>query len=179
MNDRSGADLVAACLEGDESAFAEIVDRYQRQIFNAALRITGNHADAQDVTQTSFLRAYEAMERFDPRYRFFSWIYKICVNESLNLVARRRNSVEVDRGLADRGAGPEREAEGRQVGRVILRALGALKPAHRAVIVLRHFRDLSYEEMSEILEIPGKTVKSRLFDARRELRRLLGAAKLR
>lgn len=178
-SERTGAELVAACLEGDASAFPEIVERYQVQVFNAAYRITGNRADAQDVAQTSFLRVYERLARFDPRYRLFSWIYKICVNESLNLVAKRRSSGELDRQLPDARADPEREAQGREVGREIHRALQGLSPAQRVVIVLRHFRGLSYDDMSAVLEIPGKTVKSRLFEARRELRRALGARKLR
>lgn len=175
--ERTGSDLVAACLQGDRSAFPEIVDRYQLQVFNAAYRITGCRADAQDVSQASFLRVYERLDQFDPQYRLFSWIYKICINESLNLVARRRSSAESDRELVDMSADPEREAQGREIGREIHRALLELSAANRVVIVLRHFQGLSYNEMSQIVGIPEKTVKSRLFEARRELRRALAARK--
>lgn len=177
--DRTGAELVAACLAGDSSAFPELVDRYQVQVFNAAYRITGSRVDAQDAVQTCFLRVYESLARFDPSHRFFSWIYRICVNESLNLVARRRTTAAIDRGMVDGRAGPERRAQGREIGREIHRALQELTPEHRVVVVLRHFRGLSYADMSEVLEIPGKTVKSRLFEARRELRRALAGRKLR
>lgn len=175
--ERTGAQLVAASLAGDATAFPELVRRYEAQVFNAAYRITGSRADAEDVAQTSFLRVYERLARYDSKHRFFSWIYKICVNEALNLVARRRPSADVDRELADARADPEREARGREIGREIHRALQDLSPDQRVVIVLRHFRGLSYDDMSEVLEIPGKTVKSRLFEARRQLRRALGARK--
>lgn len=178
LKERPEPDLVIACLEGDPTAFPELVDRYQVQIFNAAYRITGNQADAQDVAQTVFLKVYERLEQFDPKYRFFSWIYKIAVNEALNVVAKRRPNGASERDPADSSATPEREAHGREIGLAIHRALLELKPAHRVVIVLRHLRGLSYGEMSEVVEVPVKTVKSRLFEARRELRRILGTLQL-
>lgn len=173
MKERTDETLVAACRAGDSAAFAELVDRYQLKIFNAAYRVTGNSADAQDVTQAAFLKAYEKLEQFDPQYRFFSWIYKIGINEALNLVARRRSSGLPEIEIADGGAGPEREAQGREIGREIQIALLELKPALRVTITLRHFEGLSYQEMSQVIGVPIKTVKSRLFTARRELRRRL------
>lgn len=176
---RTGAELVGACLEGDRSAFPELVDRYQKQVFNAAYRIAGNRADAEDVAQSVFLRVYERLDQFDPAYRLFSWIYKICVNESLNLVAKRRPTGPVDLELTDSKADPERQARGREIGRAIERALAELSADQRVVIVLRHFRGLTYDEMSDVVEVPVKTIKSRLFSARRELRRILDSQQLR
>ena len=123
MRERSDEDLVTMSRTGDDSAFAELVDRYQVKIFNAAFRVTGNRADAQDVTQAAFLKAYEKLEQFDPKYRFFSWFYKIGVNEALNLIAKRRPSDLLESHMIDRAASPEREAQSRQIGRQIQQAL--------------------------------------------------------
>ncbi len=179
VKERTEPDLVVACLEGDRSAFPELVERYQIQIFNVAYRITGNRADAQDAAQAAFLKVFERLDQFDPKYRFFSWIYKICVNEALNLVGKRRPSPAIDLEMEDSAASPEREAQAKEIGRAIQLALLELKPALRVAIVLRHFRGLSYDEISEVIGIPVKTVKSRLFAARRELRRVLDAQQLR
>ncbi len=178
MKERSDEDLVAACRNGETAAFAELLDRYQLKIFNAAYRVTGNRHDAQDVTQAAFLKAYEKLDQFDPQYRFFSWIYKIGVNEALNLVGRRRWSGLPEVEVADGAAGPERKAQSREIGRAIQFALLELKPALRVTIILRHFQGLSYLEMSQIIGVPVKTVKSRLFTARRELRSKLSGPSL-
>ncbi|MFQ5527119.1 MAG: RNA polymerase sigma factor [Thermoanaerobaculia bacterium] len=179
MKERSDEDLVTACLEGDGSSFAELVDRYQIKIFNAAYRITGNRVDSQDVAQAVFLKAYEKLEQFDRRYRFFSWIYKITVNEALNLIAKRQSSGDLEHEMTDSGADPERQAQGREIGRAIHEAVLGLRPPLRVAIVLRHFHGMSYLEMSEVTGVPVKTVKSRLFTARRELRLSLGRSGLR
>ena len=178
MAERTDQDLVIACRGGERGAFAQLVDRYQLKIFNAALRITGDSADAQDVTQSTFLKVFEKLDTFDPKYRFFSWIYKIGINEALNLVGRRRSTELSESGLCDPSADPERTALGHEVGQTIQAALLELKPQLRVAIVLRHFQGLSYHEMGEIIEVPEKTVKSRLFSARRELRAKLAQTDL-
>jgi RNA polymerase sigma-70 factor (ECF subfamily) len=161
--------LVRGCLDGRHDAAGRLVDRYQKPLFNVALRMLHNVQDAEDVTQTVFLNVFAKLKTYDPAYRFFSWIYRMTVNESLNLVKRRKPSTTLDDGLglpsssapADRAA----ETEDR-VGR----ALMDLKPDDRAVIVLKHFVSFSYEEIADVMEIPVKTVKSRLHTARERLR---------
>ena len=151
-----------------------MVNRYQRSVFNVALRMLGNVQDAEDVTQTVFGNAFEALDSYDPKYRFFSWIYRMTVNESLNTIKRRRNVVSLD-GSFDvpaPGAISSSDAEER-VGSALLE----LKPDDRAVVVLRHFVSFSYEEISDVLGIPVKTVKSRLFTARERLRQSLLVAR--
>ena len=146
-----------------------MVNRYQRSVFNVALRMLGNVQDAEDVTQTVFGNAFAELDSYDPKYRFFSWIYRMSVNESLNTIKRRRNVVSLD-GSFDvpaPGAISESAAEAEErVGSALLE----LKPDDRAVVVLRHFVSFSYEEISDVLGIPVKTVKSRLFTARERLR---------
>ncbi len=157
------------CLKDDRDAAGALVDRYQQRLFNVALRMLHNVQDAEDVTQTVFLNAFRQLRTYDPKYRFFSWIYRMTVNESLNVLKRRKPAVtlEEEPDILAPGAAPDRatEAEDR-VGR----ALMSLKPDDRAVVVLKHFVSFSYEEIAEVLGIPVKTVKSRLFTARERLR---------
>jgi RNA polymerase sigma-70 factor (ECF subfamily) len=165
-------ELVRRFLNGDRAAGDELVDRFHRSVYNVALRMLGNVQDAEDVTQTTFGNAFAALDRYDPKYRFFSWIYRMTVNESLNTIQRRRNLVSLD-GSFDLPAadGSDSDAEER-VGKALMK----LKPDDRAVVVLRHFIAFSYEEISDVLEVPVKTVKSRLFTARERLRESLVAA---
>ena len=127
--------------------------------------------DARDVAQTVFLKVYEHLADYDPSYRFYSWIYRIALNESINTLDRRRPAVGARPRNGRQRAGSRRHgraapAQRRDVG-------GDHEPQrdeYRAVIVLRHFLDCSYEDMATILEVPEKTVKSRLFSARQLLK---------
>jgi RNA polymerase sigma-70 factor (ECF subfamily) len=170
------ADLVRECVNGNRSAFEALLERYERPVYNLALRIVGQSDEARDVTQTVFLRAFEHLRSFDPRFRFFSWLYRIAVNESLDAAARRRGGGSP---LLDTRPAPERGPEDRlqraESVVAVRRAVAALPPDSRAVLVLRHYLDCGYKEMSEILGIPEKTVKSRLFTARERLRQVLAA----
>ena len=167
--DEEDRHLVRRYLEGQPDAANGLVGRYQKCLFNVALRMTGNAQDAEDATQTAFLNAFLKLRNYDPRYRFFSWIYRMAVNESLNLLKRRKQTVTLDDEPAipapEAGADDETEADDR-VGQ----ALMGLKPDDRAVVVLKHFVFFSYEEIADVLEIPVRTVKSRLFTARDRLR---------
>ena len=165
---------VARCLRGDPSAFEPIVRRYQRVLFSVAHRMLGNYEDALDVTQNAFVRAYEGLESYDPNRRFFSWIYRIVVNECLNARRGHRPSEPLSEAIeADPGAGPLAGVEALERSASIEAALVRLSEDHRLVVVLRHFADLSYSEMSDALGVPEKTVKSRLFEARQRLGELL------
>jgi len=165
--------LVQACLQGDRSAFDELVDRYQRALYNAAFRITGSVDDAMDVTQTAFVDAYEKLHTFDPTRRFFSWIYRITCNQALKLVERRRPLAALDADAQSTEANPETAYHTTEAGEILERALLELGPDHRIAIVLKHILGYSYREISELLDVPEKTVKSRLFTARRRLRTVL------
>ncbi len=133
------------------------------------MRMLGNVQDAEDVTQTVFGNAFVSLQSFNPKYRFFSWIYRMAVNESLNTIKRRKRTVTLEDHLAIPAPGSTTnetvEAEDR-VGKALL----DLKPDDRAVVVLRHFVSFSYEEIADVLEVPVRTVKSRLFTARERLR---------
>ena len=161
--------LVGRYLDGHSAAAAALVDRYQQRLFNVALRMLGNLQDAEDVTQTVFYNAFLKLDTYDPTYRFFSWIYRMAVNESLNALKRRKPVVTLEDELAIpvplASADDRTEAEIR-----VAKALRELKPDDRAVVVLKHFASFSYQEIAQVLEISVQTVKSRLFTARERLR---------
>ena len=169
-------ELVRKYLDGERPAGDELVNRYQRSVYNVALRMLGNVQDAEDVTQTTFGNAFAALDSYDPKYRFFSWIYRMTFNESLNTLKRRRNVVSLDGSFDIPAAAGVSESASDAEDRVG-RALLELKPDDRAVVVLRHFVSFSYEEISDVLEIPVRTVKSRLFTARERLRQSLLAGR--
>lgn len=161
--------LVRRCLEGDTEAFSELVMRYERPLFNVALRTLRNHEEARDATQCAFVKAWTHLGQFDRSRRFFSWIYRIVLNESLNRATRHKQVEPLDERIVDPGASPAGLAEDRELRVQIEQAMGQLSGRDREVVVLRHWLQLSYEEIAEVLQIPPKTVKSRLFSARTRL----------
>jgi RNA polymerase sigma-70 factor (ECF subfamily) len=170
--------LVARCRSGDgpeaRQGFAALVSRYERPVFNLAYRMLGDREDARDVAQTAFLKALESLHRFDPRYRFFSWLYRIALNEALDVLGRRGRQTELTdvHAAEDDLLGAVTAAD---LGARVRGALGAMTQDHQAVLVLRHYQELSYEQIAEVLELSDSTVKSRLFEARERLRARLAA----
>ncbi len=165
--------LVQSCLSGDKSAFGKLVDRYEGALYSAAYGITGSVEDSMDVTQSAFVNAYEKLNTFDPSYRFFSWLYRIALNQAHNLVSRRRPATDIAADMPSKIPGPEAAySEGESV-QFLHRALMELNMEHREVVVLKHIEGYSYREISEIIDVPEKTVKSRLFSARKKLRAVL------
>jgi RNA polymerase sigma-70 factor, ECF subfamily len=177
-NDAEDGELVQQCLAGDPSAFEPLVDRYQRTLFNVAYRLLGNHADARDATQNAFVRAYEHLDQFDRRRGFFSWIYRILKNDCLNMLRARRPLAPVDPHMSASG-GPDEAFEAAERQRVVQAALQQLSNEYREVIVLRHFANLSYDEIAATLDVPVKTIKSRLYTARQNLAGILAEWKVR
>jgi RNA polymerase sigma-70 factor (ECF subfamily) len=168
--------LLARYRNGDRDAFAELVVRYQRPVYNAAFWILRKAEDASDVTQDVFLKVAEQLDDYDPDYKFFSWIYRIAVNESLNLLRRNRREEALDDDVdlpASEREDPERKVGEAQLKRRIQEAMMRMSINDRMVLSLRHFSECSYEEIGQILDIDEKTVKSRLFEARRRLRGML------
>ena len=120
-----------------------------------------------------FKNIAEHLSSFDSGHRFFSWIYRIAVNQSLNLVARRRDQATFDEDAPATEPNPSEVFESTETRGQLKRALLELEPHHRTLIVLKHLEGFSYREIGELLEIPEKTVKSRLFTARQRLRAIL------
>ena len=167
MADTDDAAVAARCLAGDANAYEAIVTRYQRGLFNVAYRMLGNSEDARDATQAAFIKAYEHLNTFDPSQRFVSWLYRILKNECLNVLRAKRPTEPVSSGYAAADRDDPVEVKERQ--QAIQAALLALTVEYREVVVLRHFTDLSYEEIAATLGIPARTVKSRLYTARQQL----------
>lgn len=164
--------LVQRCVQGDADAFSQLVTRFERPLFNVALRVLRDREEARDVVQTTFLRAWTHLGSYRPEHRFFSWIYRITYNESVNQLRKRRTE-PLDNHLVSPEQRPDEAAADGEVAGLVEAAVEELDEDLRQVIVLRHWLDLSYDEMAETLGIPAKTVKSRLFTARQRLAKVL------
>lgn len=173
MNDSREKALLKRCRKGDRQALAELLGKYERPVYNAAYRIMGNPDDAADITQVVFLKAFENLEQYDPKYKFFSWIYRIAINESINQNKRGQRQQPLGDYEPAASGGPDDDAEAVDLSREIQESLMELKDDYRTIVVLRHFSDFSYREISEILQIPEKTVKSRLYSARQLMKQTL------
>lgn len=169
--------LVEAFRRGEESAFAALVIKYRESVYRVARRMLGNHEDAADAAQEVFIRAHRALPRFDGRSQVSTWLYRITVNLCLDIRGRlsRMPLADDEEVLRDRCAGPaiEDEAEGRETGRIVARAVATLPPRQKAMVVLRLYQDLPYAEIARIMGCSEGTVKATMFAALRRLRRVL------
>jgi RNA polymerase sigma-70 factor (ECF subfamily) len=170
MDEESDGQLVSRARSGDRKAFDTLVRRYEKTVFNAALRMLHDREECRDVTQTVFLNVYTHLADYDPSHKFYSWIYRIALNESIKSLQRRKPTAALDLEAADSAPGPERLFGQFQLNDGLAAAIMSLRTEYRAVIVLRHFMDCSYEDIAAILDLPEKTVKSRLFSARQLLK---------
>jgi RNA polymerase sigma-70 factor, ECF subfamily len=176
VDNDSDQTLVQRFRNGDKAAFTELVVRYQRPIYNAAVWVLRKPEDAKDITQVVFLKVAERLNEYDSQYKFFSWIYRIAVNESLNLLRRngREEALDDEIDVPDgESANPEWETGQAERSKRIQSALMSMTTNDRMVLTLRHFSECSYQEIGEILDLDEKTVKSRLFEARHRLRDML------
>ena len=178
--------LVARAREGDLAAFNELVNSYSRKIFRLAKHITQNDEDAEDVLQETFLKAFEHLGDFQGQSKFYTWIVRIAVNESLMKLRKRKSdrSVPLDepvdtgedtvvREIAVWDENPEQQYSREELGQILDEAVQGLRPAFRTVFVLRDIEELSTEETAEALGISVPAVKSRLLRARLQLRERL------
>ncbi len=189
-SDAEDLEAIRAVLAGDREAFRRLVDRHARSILSLAYRMTGNAADAEDLTQESFFQAYARLRQFRPGARFHPWIYTIALNLCRSHLRRRAltrwlapaPTHEGDRATAEpRGEAPDPEQEllGREAEQLLRDAVQALPPKYREVFVLRQAQGLSYEEIAGLLNLPLGTVEARLFRARRRLLESLQAGSFR
>ncbi|OGF66865.1 MAG: hypothetical protein A2Y62_21865 [Candidatus Fischerbacteria bacterium RBG_13_37_8] len=166
-----------------EEIINELVDNYKDMIFNLLYRMTSNYDDALELTQDTFLRAYEALPRFRYESSLKTWIYKIAFNMALNYKKKwklfKKKDSFVDDNLMDCRSNPEEETSQRQLNAHIQNAINKLPADQKAMILLREIEELSYEEISQILNVPVGTVKSRLSRARCYLKELLADVEAR
>ncbi len=160
------------------SSFEELVRRYQNRIYSLAYRMTGDNVEAYDLTQEAFLRCYAALPSFNTSLRFAPWLYRIATNLCINFlqssrVKRGGADPELALQVPDRGKLPESIYEEKEQRQRIHTAILALPAKYRAVVILRHLQDKSYDEIATILDLPLNTVRTHLFRAREMLRRRL------
>ena len=173
MHKDKDAALVNGCKQGDRCAMSQLVSQYQRPVYNAAYRILGDMDDAADTTQVVFLKVFEHITDYNPKYKFFSWVYRIAINESLNQVKKRRPQEPLVDSQASTWPGPAQELDSSRTCNRVQTALMQLNEDYRAVVVLIHFSGCSYQQIGEILQLPEKTVKSRLYSARQLMKKSL------
>ncbi len=168
--------LIAQSQRGDFDAFDRLVAAHEDRIYHAAYRITGNAEDARDAAQETFVKAFRALPRYRHEAAFGTWLHRIAVNASLDIVRRRPQAPPVpleEVVLPAQTHNPDTEAERHEVQRRVHDALRRLAPDHRVIVVLRDLQGLAYEEIAEVLRMPIGTVRSRLSRAREALRALL------
>lgn len=165
--------LVAACLNGQTEAFDELVNRYQKPIFNAALKMLNDYDEAQEVAQIAFVKAFEKLASYRPEYKFFSWLYRIVMNEAINHLKRSRRLEPFASDIVSPDPDPAKVLASKRLNVQVQGAIAELSLDYRAMLVMKHFTDLSLRELAYVFEIPVQTVKSRLYTARRKLCEIL------
>lgn len=183
---RRDLERVERARDGDRRAFGELVETYQRRVYAIAYGILRQREDAWDAAQEAFVKAYRNLDRFHGDSAFYTWLYRITYNLSIDLLRekKRKETVAMDDersqledALSEQGRRPEGHpddvANRKELTSVLHEAMNRLSEKHRAIIVLREVEGLSYEEMAEVLGISKGTVMSRLFHARKNLQKLL------
>jgi RNA polymerase sigma-70 factor (ECF subfamily) len=166
--------LVSACQRGEREAFDRLVERYQREIYRLCYRYVNNHEDANDLAQEAFLRAWRAIGRFRGDSSFSTWLYRIAVNACLNHRALRRLPLqELPEALPDPALRADAGVVSADESRRVRQAVGQLPERQRATLILKVYHELTHEEVAQILGSTVGTVKSNLFHALGNLRRLL------
>jgi RNA polymerase sigma-70 factor (ECF subfamily) len=160
--------------KGDSGAFTQLVDAYQRPVFNLCYRMLNNSEDAEDAAQETFLRAYKNLRRYDNSRPFATWLLSIAAHYCIDQIRRRRmNLVSIDDlpyvQISDPGPGPEASVSTKQNQEKVRKLLDALNPTDRAAVVMYYWYDFSYDEIAESLDLSMSAVKSRLHRARRDM----------
>src|SRR5215213_1153718 len=184
LDDRA---LVARILGGDRDRFGVLVTRYEKRVINYVYRITHRYEEAHDLAQEIFVKVYLALDRYDPKYQFSTWLFRIAQNSAIDAL-RKKTLTEVpltrpaneedggpkEREFADDGISPYRALKNKQLSAAIDQAVLHLPPDYRELIQLRHFAEMSYEEIASMKKLPLGTVKNKLFRARNLLKEALG-----
>jgi|ERR1700692_744384 len=168
-------ELIHRSQAGDTGAFGELVTRYRTKIFNMIYGIVGNENDAWDLAQEGFLKAWRSIHRFQGRSSFYTWLYRITINVTIDSLRRRchRREVELDDAIPSLLPGPGVSYERAEIREQVYAALAQLSPEDRTVIVLKEIEDLQCQEIADMLNVSIGTVLSRLFYGRRKLQSIL------
>jgi RNA polymerase sigma-70 factor (ECF subfamily) len=190
LNSLSDPEVVQMARKGLEAAYRELLSRYERPVFSLIFRMVRDRETAEDLSQETFIKVLNNLDRYSPEFKFSSWLFKIANNLTIDHLRRRRVDTISIEGAPDAvtsesakatsiavvagNESPLEELESRELGTAIERAIGKLRPEYRACIMLRHVEDKSYEEIAEIVKLPLGTVKTYIHRARHELRTALG-----
>lgn len=168
-------ELVDAAQKGDRQAYGALVDRHVKSVYGVALRILGNSADAEDVSQDTFVRAFERLDLFDRQWAFRNWLLKIASNLAINRIRSRGRERRLQLKMAESGE-PISESEHSDAPspRKWAYWLDQIDETQRTAIVLFHFHDMPYTEIAEVLQVPVNTVRTHLYRGRKRLRELMG-----
>ncbi len=174
--------LVAAARDGDMASYDELIRRYQERIYATIYHMTSNHEDANDLTQETFIKAYNALKSFKGDSSFYTWIYRIAVNKTINFLKTRKNKTQLSLNDLDFNAEhdpdmlalvsdktPRRDAALKELQEKLNAAMLKLSETHRLVVTLHDVQGLSHEEIAEIMDCNTGTVRSRLFYARQQM----------
>jgi len=176
--------LVELALDGDEEAFGLLVRRYQRRLTAFLSQLVGDLELARELSQEAFVRAWSALARFDPKYRFSTWLFRIAHNLGIDQLRRRRlktvslyrtdaEGAEVEVVVPDTEKDPLGHLENHALASELRQVIEELRPEYRELVLLRHFAGLSYQEIADFKEMPLGTVKNKLFRAHSVLRKAL------
>lgn len=173
--------LILKVKKGDPCSFDFLVKRYQKRVYFLAYRMVKNHDAADDIAQETFINAYQGIKSFKTGYSFYSWLYRICVNLSINFLKRQKHLIpesQFEETLSPlerevTGSDPSNHLALKELEQKIERAIDSLSPKYKAVLVLRIYEDLSYEEIAKTLKLSLGTVMSRLFRAREKMQKML------
>src|ERR1019366_6022349 len=178
--------LVKRARQGDLSAYDDLVQRYQERIYATIYHMTSNHDDANDLAQESFIKAFQALKSFKGGSTFYTWLYRIAVNKTINFLKQRKNRTHMSLNDLDFNAEhdpdlmalisnktPRRDADLTELQEKLNAALLKLSDSHRLVVVLHDVQGESHEEIAKIMDCNIGTVRSRLFYARQQLQALL------
>ena len=164
--------IIRLVLNGEANQYRKLVEKYQNPVFNLFLRMLKNEGQAKEYTQQTFVKAYEALNKFRFEHRFFSWIYRIAINLALSSLKQQRKYA----GMQSMNEVVVTEKYPDDKNEVLRKVLNMLNEKQRVVIDLKYFSGLSYKEIAETLQLPEKRVKSRLYDARVRIKELLEKA---
>jgi len=178
INQKISDDLaIQRCLDGENEAFGELVCHYQDRLFHALVHAFGDRTEAEDVVQEAFVQAFIKLSSFRRDSSFYTWLYRIAFNTSISRKRRKRPALSVDQTREtmgdepiDQGEGPEHQLQRRERADEVREALERVSEEHRTILVLREMEDMDYESISEILDLPIGTVRSRLHRARSQLK---------
>ncbi|MDE2689045.1 MAG: sigma-70 family RNA polymerase sigma factor [Acidobacteriota bacterium] len=174
-------ELVAAILAGEAVLYTDLVERYRGRLINYLNRFLGNPQESEELSQEVFLRVYRALDRYNPKYRFSTWLFRVARNAAIDLIRKRRLKLVPMQRVGTDGQAREREFESeerdpyrtlRNLERrhAIGAAIDGLREEYRELIQLRHFAEMTYEEIAEFKGMPLGTVKNKLFRGRRMLK---------